>query len=132
MAVDAGVHLGAITQILKETQPPDLGKTEEFALPYVLQTGPFAGFEGALRLGENERGEDTRRFDETRISSHILTSTTYPDSSSTQQGSRARGAKLAGLPATIQALKTHIFNNVIWPNLSDEDHGAGLFYLLAA
>lgn len=38
-----------------------------------------------------------------------------------------RRKKLAGLPGTIQALKTHIFNNTIWPNLSDEDHGAGLF-----
>lgn len=33
MAVDAGVHLGAIHEILKNTQPPNLGRTEELALP---------------------------------------------------------------------------------------------------
>ncbi|KAI7773800.1 hypothetical protein LA080_009857 [Diaporthe eres] len=43
MAVDAGVHLGAITRILQDTQPPDLGQTDELALPYVLQCGPFSG-----------------------------------------------------------------------------------------
>lgn len=37
-----------------------------------------------------------------------------------------RPKKLAGLPNTIHAFKTHIFNNVIWPNLSDENNGAGL------
>jgi cAMP phosphodiesterase len=30
------------------------------------------------------------------------------------------------LPSTIEAFKNHIFNNVIWPNLSDENNGAGL------
>jgi hypothetical protein len=33
---------------------------------------------------------------------------------------------LAGLPHTIEAFKNHIFNNVIWPNLSDENNGAGI------
>lgn len=37
-----------------------------------------------------------------------------------------RPKKLTGLPSTIHAFKTHIFNNVIWPNLSDENNGAGL------
>ena len=36
------------------------------------------------------------------------------------------GAKrLAALPSTIDAIKTHIFNDVIWPNMSDEDDGVG-------
>lgn len=38
----------------------------------------------------------------------------------------ARPKRIAGLPSTISAFKTHIFNNVIWPNLSDENNGAGL------
>ncbi|RYP13534.1 hypothetical protein DL765_006856 [Monosporascus sp. GIB2] len=37
-----------------------------------------------------------------------------------------RQKRLAGLPSTISAFKSHIFNNVIWPNLSDENNGAGL------
>lgn len=40
------------------------------------------------------------------------------------QGSRPK--RLAGLPKTIEAFKNHIFNNIIWPNLSDENNGAGL------
>ncbi|OOF95436.1 hypothetical protein ASPCADRAFT_49373 [Aspergillus carbonarius ITEM 5010] len=37
------------------------------------------------------------------------------------------GAKtLAALPSVVAAIKTHVFNDVIWPNLSDEDGGAGL------
>lgn len=34
--------------------------------------------------------------------------------------------RLASLPSTIEAIKTHIFNDVIWPNLSDEESGVGL------
>lgn len=32
---------------------------------------------------------------------------------------------LAALPSTVDAVKRHIFNDVIWPNLSDEDGGVG-------
>ena len=38
----------------------------------------------------------------------------------------SRPKKVAALPATIDAIKTHIFNDVIWPNLSDEEGGVGL------
>lgn len=33
---------------------------------------------------------------------------------------------IAALPSTISALKNHVFNDITWPNLSDEDGGAGL------
>lgn len=33
---------------------------------------------------------------------------------------------LAALPSVISAIKNHMFNDIIWPNLSDEDGGAGL------
>jgi cAMP phosphodiesterase len=38
----------------------------------------------------------------------------------------SRPKRLAALPFTIDAIKRHIFNNVIWPNLTDEDGGVGL------
>lgn len=38
----------------------------------------------------------------------------------------SRPKRLAALPFTVNAIKTHIFNNVIWPNLTDEDGGVGL------
>lgn len=37
-----------------------------------------------------------------------------------------RTRRIAALPGTIQALKNHIFNDIIWPNMSDEDGGIGL------
>ncbi|KAF2492041.1 hypothetical protein BU16DRAFT_574162 [Lophium mytilinum] len=38
----------------------------------------------------------------------------------------SRPKRLAALPFTVNAIKTHLFNNVIWPNLTDEDGGVGL------
>ena len=32
---------------------------------------------------------------------------------------------IVALPPTIEAIKNHIFNDSIWPNLSDENHGVG-------
>lgn len=130
MAVDAGVHLGAITRILEETQPPDLGKTDELALPFVLQTGPFAG----LKVHSTSAKTNAARIQGDLIDTYLITHPHLDHISgfiiNTAGLAGPRRKKLAGLPGTIQALKTHIFNNVIWPNLSDEDHGAGLFTYL--
>ncbi len=38
----------------------------------------------------------------------------------------ARPKRLAAMEGTINAIKTHIFNDLIWPNLTDEDGGIGL------
>ncbi|KAH9870019.1 hypothetical protein J1614_006941 [Plenodomus biglobosus] len=38
----------------------------------------------------------------------------------------SRPKRLAALPFTVNAIKTHLFNNIIWPNLTDEDGGVGL------
>lgn len=130
MAVDAGVHLGAITRILEDTQPQGLGKTEELQLPYVLQSGPFAG----LKVFSASPKTNAARIHSELIDTYLITHPHLDHISAfvinTAGLSGPRRKKLAGLPGTIQALKTHIFNNVIWPNLSDEDHGAGLFTYL--
>lgn len=127
MAVDAGVHLGAIHRILRDTQPPELGKTDEYALPYVLQTGPFAG----LKVHSASAKTNAKKIQGDLIDTYLITHPHLDHISgfiiNTAGLAGPRRKKLAGLPGTIQALKTHIFNNVIWPNLSDEDHGAGLF-----
>lgn len=127
MAVDAGVHLGAITRILEDTQPPDLGETDELALPYVLRTGPFAG----LKVHSASAKTNAAKIQGDLIDTYLITHPHLDHISgfviNTAGLAGPRRKKLAGLPSTIQALKTHIFNNIIWPNLSDEDHGAGLF-----
>ena len=130
MAVDAGVHLGAITRILEETQPPGLGETDKLPLPYVLQSGPFAG----LKVFSASPKTNASRIHAELIDTYLITHPHLDHISAfvinTAGLSGPRRKKLAGLPGTIQALKTHIFNNVIWPNLSDEDNGAGLFTYL--
>lgn len=127
MAVDAGVLLGAIHQILVDTQPRELGKTDEYALPYTLRTGPFAG----LELHSASAKTNAKKIQGDLIDTYLITHPHLDHISgfviNTAGLAGPRRKKLAGLPGTIQALKTHVFNNVIWPNLSDEDHGAGLF-----
>lgn len=126
VAVDAGVHLSAIAKIFRETQPPDLGKNDELSLPYRLTSGPFAGFEAPFACPDANAAHMHRNMIDTYLITHphldhiagfIVNTAGLP-------GSRAK--RLAGLPSTIAAFKTHIFNNIIWPNLSDENNGAGL------
>ncbi|KAK3340609.1 cAMP phosphodiesterases class-II-domain-containing protein [Neurospora tetraspora] len=126
IAVDAGVHLGAIEKILAKTQPATLGEDEEHALPYTLTTGPFAG----LQVPSAKSTANASFIHRTLIDTYLIT---HPHLdhiagfviNTAGQGS-SRPKKLAGLPNTIAAFKTHIFNNVIWPNLSDENNGVGL------
>ncbi|KAI0186996.1 cAMP phosphodiesterase class-II [Xylaria flabelliformis] len=124
IAVDAGIHLSAITKILEATQPLGLGDT--IALPHTLETGPFAGMEIKSASATVNAGHVTRHLIDTflithphldHISGFVINTAGLPG---------ARPKRLAGLPSTISAFKQHIFNNVIWPNLSDENNGAGL------
>ncbi|KAI1768987.1 cAMP phosphodiesterases class-II-domain-containing protein [Hypoxylon sp. FL1150] len=124
VALDAGVHLSAITRILQETQPQGLGT--DVALPHVLASGPFAGMEIHSPSAETNASYVTRYLVDTYLITHphldhisgfVINTAGLP-------GSRPK--RIAGLPSTISAFKTHIFNNVIWPNLSDENNGAGL------
>ncbi|ORY70025.1 cyclic-AMP phosphodiesterase, class-II [Pseudomassariella vexata] len=124
VALDAGVHLSAIRRILEGTQPKGLGV--EVALPHKLETGPFAGMKVESSSAAANAVHITRSLIDTYLITHphldhisgfVINTAGLP-------GSRPK--RLAGLPSTISAFKTHIFNNVIWPNLSDENNGAGL------
>lgn len=123
LSLDAGVQLSAITRILHETQPPDLA---DLKLPHTLASGPFEGLEVPFASPEANAAHIHRNLIDTYLITHphldhiagfIINTAGLP-------GSRPK--RLAGLPSTIAAFKTHIFNNVIWPNLSDENNGAGL------
>lgn len=126
IAVDAGVHLGAITNILEATQPKGLGETEELSLPHTLTSGPFAGLEVPYAKASSNASHIHGALIDTYLITHphldhisgfVINTAGLP-------GNRPK--RLAGLPSTIAAFKAHIFNNVIWPNLSDENNGAGL------
>ncbi|KAH6849683.1 cAMP phosphodiesterases class-II-domain-containing protein [Chaetomium sp. MPI-CAGE-AT-0009] len=126
VAVDAGVHLSAIKTILEQTQPASLGQPDGPPLPHTLTTGPFAGLEVHNATAEANAAQIHKSLIETYLITHphldhiagfVINTAGLP-------GSRPK--RVAGLPSTITALKTHVFNNVIWPNLSDENNGAGL------
>ena len=126
VAVDAGVHLSAIKTILEETQPATLGQPDGPALPHTLATGPFAG----LTVSNVTADANATHIHKDLIEAYLLTHphldhiAGFVINTAGLPGTRPK--RVAGLPSTITALKTHVFNNVIWPNLSDENNGAGL------
>lgn len=122
--MDAGVHLSAITRILQETLPQGLGT--EVALPHKLETGPFAGLEVNAKSPERNAVHITRQLIDTYLITHPHLDHISGFVINTAGLPGTRPKRLAGLPSTISAFKTHIFNNTIWPNLSDENNGAGL------
>ena len=124
VALDAGVHLAAIARILEETQPKGLGRS--VPLPHVLKSGPFAGLEINSASAATNAAHITRHVIDTYLITHPHLDHISGFVINTAGLPGARPKKLAGLPSTISAFKTHIFNNVIWPNLSDENNGAGL------
>ena len=124
LAVDAGVHLAAISKILKNHKSEYFD--EGIQLPVTLFNGPFQGLEIHHRTPTANAANVTRHLIDTCLLTHahldhingfVINTASLP-------GSRPK--RLAGLPRTIEAIKTHIFNNIIWPNLSDENNGAGL------
>ena len=140
LAVDAGVHLAAIIKILQEhlpraisREPPreegtsSLSSSESTNLNRVLSTGPFAN----LELPYESAKANSAYIIHTFISTYLIThphldhvSGVVVNTASFQQTSRPK--RLAALPSTIDAIKDHIFNDIIWPNLSDENGGVGL------
>ena len=91
-----------------------------------LTTGPFADLEVPFETVKANAAFFMRNL----ISTYLIT---HPhldhisgfaiNTASFQHTSRPK--RIAALPSTIDAIKTHIFNDVIWPNMSDEDGGVG-------
>ncbi|KAG6238961.1 hypothetical protein E4U25_001276 [Claviceps purpurea] len=126
VAVDAGVHLSAITRLIEEAHPsPPPSK-----LPFKLDKGPFSG----LELPHASAGANAAYIARSLIDAYLITHPHLDHISgfvvNTAGWPGTRPKKLAGLPSTILAFKNHIFNNVIWPNLTDENNGAGLLTFL--
>ncbi|KAF4981355.1 hypothetical protein FZEAL_2840 [Fusarium zealandicum] len=121
IAVDAGVHLSSITRIIEGSIPSPTPSP-----PFTLTSGPFAGLELPYSSASANAAHITRSLVDTYLITHphLDHISGFVVNTAGLPGSRPK--KLASLPSTIQAFKTHIFNNVIWPNLSDENNGAGL------
>ncbi|CAK7217847.1 3',5'-cyclic-nucleotide phosphodiesterase pde1 [Sporothrix curviconia] len=119
VALDAGVMMGSIERILEQSLPEGLCAA-------TCSPSPFAGLEVPYASASANASFVQSALVETYLITHphldhiagfVINTAGLP-------GSRPK--RLAGLPSTISAFKTHIFNNVIWPNLSDENNGAGL------
>lgn len=92
----------------------------------VLPTGPFAG----LRFPNESARANALHVLRTYISTYLITHPHLDHISGFAINTAAfhatsRPKTLAALPSTVDAIKQHIFNDVIWPNLSDEDGGVG-------
>lgn len=149
LAVDAGCHLASIINILQEhgfkrvCPEPDWeaidlktakGRSAAIepsdAYPSMtgttLTTGPFAGFSFSHLNARANALQLVRDL----ISTYMITHPHLDHLSGFAINTAAfhntsRPKCLAGLPSTINAIKQHIFNDVIWPNLTDEEGGVG-------
>ncbi|KZF19738.1 hypothetical protein L228DRAFT_250814 [Xylona heveae TC161] len=104
-------------------KPPGLGSEPRIT----LVKGPFAGLELPYESSRANAAHITREIVSTYLITHphldhmsgfVINTASFHNT--------YRPKRLAGLPSTIEAFKTHIFNDVIWPNLSDEEGGVGL------
>ncbi|TPX13812.1 uncharacterized protein E0L32_005756 [Thyridium curvatum] len=126
VSVDSGVLMGSIASILEKTQPEGLGKSDALPLPYTLTEGPFAG----LELPHASPTANAAHI----VSFHVDTfMITHPHldhicgfvvNTAGFLGSKQK--RLACSTSTADAFKYHIFNDVIWPNLTSFNGGAGL------
>lgn len=145
LAVDAGVHLAAIIKIFEEHLPQatvrnrssdtpaatpfggdtPTNATESGRPKLCMVSGPFTNLELPY---ETAKANATYVF-RSLISTFLIT---HPhldhvagfaiNTAALQQTLRRK--RVAALPSTIEAIKEHIFNGIIWPNLSDEGDGA--------
>lgn len=120
LAIDAGVHLAAVIRILEEHLHN--AKVQGFT-----SGGPFANLELPHHSAEATGAYIVREL----VSAYLITHPHLDHISgfainTASFQSTVNPKRLAALPSTINAIKDHIFNDIIWPNLSDENGGAGL------
>lgn len=119
-------HSGSISQANSNGRGTPMRETDLGVASRSLITGPFAELEVPF---ESVRA-NASYFMRDLISTYLIT---HPhldhiagfaiNTAAFQHTSRPK--RVAALPSTIDAIKTHIFNDVIWPNMSDEDGGIG-------
>lgn len=126
VAIDAGVLMSAIERIL--SRDLKIVRDEESNTDRsTITEGPFAGL---VLPSLTSRANAAYIFREI-ISSVLITHPHLDHVSGLAMNTPAvefqSGPKtVTALPSAIAALKNHVFNDITWPNLSDEDGGAGL------
>ncbi|PGH04464.1 hypothetical protein GX51_03455 [Blastomyces parvus] len=125
IAIDAGTLLGGIIRALEASSSVEDEKSTDVKLR--MTGGPFAG----LELPNSTTGANAAYIFREIISSVFITHPHLDHLAGLAVNTPLVEAQsnpkiVAALPPTIAAIKNHIFNDITWPNLSDEDGGAGL------
>lgn len=93
----------------------------------VLREGPFAGLELPCETAEANAAHVFREIIGGVLITHAHLDHIAGLAINTPILEAGSGPKsVAALPSVLAAIKNHMFNDIIWPNLSDEDGGAGL------
>ncbi|OKL56060.1 hypothetical protein UA08_08617 [Talaromyces atroroseus] len=121
VAVDAGTLLAGIVRILDQTLTTDKdGKA-------AVENGPFMGLQPPHKTAQANAAYIFREVIASVLITHPHLDHLSGLAINTPIVEASNGPKtVAGLPSAISAMKNHMFNDIIWPNLSDEDGGAGL------
>ncbi|OCT49918.1 putative cAMP-specific phosphodiesterase [Cladophialophora carrionii] len=126
IAVDAGAHLASMIRILQRDMPLRSDKVPPSGYSKILEEGPFAG----LRFPHISAKANALHIFREILHGFLIThphldhlSGMAINTPALEYGREAKA--IVALPSTIEAIKNHIFNDWLWPNLSDEGHGVG-------
>ncbi|KAL5042835.1 cAMP phosphodiesterases class-II-domain-containing protein [Aspergillus fruticulosus] len=117
VAVDAGTLLAGLVHVMEKCRSKN----------GIVTSGPFVG----LHLPYETNGANAKHIFKKLIGRVLITHPHLDHVSALAMNipilTKENGPKtVAALPSVVDAMKTHIFNNLIWPNFSDEDEGIGL------
>ncbi|KAJ5682745.1 hypothetical protein N7462_005910 [Penicillium macrosclerotiorum] len=119
VAVDAGTLLAGIIRLLNQAVPK--------AVDHKIVNGPFSGLELPFKTAEANAAYIFRDIIGAVLITHPHLDHISGLAINTPILEAGNGPKpVAALPSVLAAIKNHMFNDIIWPNLSDEDGGAGL------
>ncbi|KAJ5096587.1 Cyclic-AMP phosphodiesterase class-II [Penicillium angulare] len=123
VAVDAGTMLAGIIRLLK----PYVSNSKNGRQGATLKEGPFRGLKLPARTAEANAAYIFREIIGAFLITHPHLDHVSGLAINTPIIEAGSGPKpVAALPSVLSAIKNHVFNDIIWPNLSDEDGGAGL------
>lgn len=115
---------GIIRLLKKSLRDSPQSKSEP---PETLNDGPFKGLKLPMKTAEANAAHVFREIIGGLLITHPHLDHISGLAINTPIIEAGHGPKpVAALPSVLSALKNHVFNDVIWPNLSDEDGGAGL------
>ena len=120
VAVDAGTLLAGIIRTL------GLYITDSKEREGLMKEGPFVGLDLPARTAQANAAYIFRDIIGGVLLTHPHLDHLAGLAINTPLLEAGNGPKpLAALPSIVNAIKSHMFNDVIWPNLSDEDGGVG-------